>query len=87
MTALKLSPRATALTLPARDAALALDARGVALVLAARGGPYAPALLTLEDLSGHWLFENGDRIVWEAGDTGEALTPAARPATLTLEPD
>ena len=43
-----------------------------ALDVRLREAVYTPALITLEDGSGYWLFEDGTRIVWEPGDTGTA---------------
>ena len=43
-----------------------------ALDVRLREAVYTPALITLEDGTGYWLFEDGTRIVWEPGDTGTA---------------
>ena len=83
--ALGLSARNTAFALDPRTTALGCDSRSRDLSLDGRTGPYLPALLTLEDLSGHWLFENGDRIMMEPGDTGAHFGCETRSTSLSLE--
>lgn len=42
-----------------------------ALDVATREAIYSPELMTLEDGSGYWLFEDGTRIMFEAGNENE----------------
>ena len=58
-----------------------------ALDVRTREAVYTPALITLEDGTGYWLFEDGTRIVWEPGDTGTAGQVKKRLGNLQVKRD
>jgi hypothetical protein len=47
-------------------------------------GDYKPTLMRLENDTGYWLWEDGSRIMWEAGDTGTPWMLASRPTAWTI---
>ena len=83
---LELGRRTLALSLEERPLTLSLRHRTLTHSLGYRdGGVYMPSLMTLEDESaGYWLFEDGSRVMWEAGDVSTPLKLSRRKLALSL---
>lgn len=80
--------RIEALDVPGKTlSGMSVRRRIEALDVRTREAVYTPALITLEDGTGYWLFEDGTRIVWEPGDTGTAGQVKKRLGNLQVKRD